>query len=552
MAASLPPRLPFSGSRPGQDVGGLVDNLTEHQLHSLLGPHVTALVQSIDGVTNVPAALRRIAVVRLRDELDQLMRHAEVRVICLDALSIAKRQELEDRVGVALSTIQALSFPQEADTSTWHRFLGFFGFDPRKSPTLDATPSISNLSPTYGLFPHQRRTVRHVLTAIQHGRTRVVLHMPTGSGKTRTTMHAICRSLNASDPFPIVWLANSTELLEQAADAFQEAWSSLGDRQVPVLRYWGTRSPDLATFSDGLLVAGLQKLNALRAKDPLAVLRLARPVRLVVVDEAHQAIAPTYRRTIELLTETGHKSALLGLTATPGRTYADIDEDARLSEFFSENKIPLDTGDATDPISFLVNGGYLARPSFRQIELPSDSTRDVGGRRPQAGTDYDPKLLDALASETSRSERIIQEIRRLVSDGHTRIILFSTSVSHAHLLASVLEAVGVAASAVTAQTAPTVRNRVITRFRKKTNQPFVLCNYGVLTTGFDAPQTSAALIARPTRSLVLFSQMLGRAIRGPKAGGNRECKIITVVDLGLPGFRDLAEAFTNWDDVWRP
>ena len=78
----------------------------------------------------------------------------------------------------------------------------------------------------------------------------------------------------------------------------------------------------------------------------------------------------------------------------------------------------------------------------------------------------------------------------------------------------------------------------------------VLCNYGVLTTGFDAPRTSAAVIVRPTRSLVLYSQMVGRAIRGPAAGGNEACEIVTIVDTALPGFGDVADAFSNWEDVW--
>jgi superfamily II DNA or RNA helicase len=76
-------------------------------------------------------------------------------------------------------------------------------------------------------------------------------------------------------------------------------------------------------------------------------------------------------------------------------------------------------------------------------------------------------------------------------------------------------------------------------------------NYGVLTTGFDAPQTSAALIARPTKSLVLYSQMIGRAIRGPRAGGNETAEILTVVDTGLQGFGDVEQAFLNWEDVWQ-
>ena len=79
----------------------------------------------------------------------------------------------------------------------------------------------------------------------------------------------------------------------------------------------------------------------------------------------------------------------------------------------------------------------------------------------------------------------------------------------------------------------------------------ILVNYGVLTTGFDAPKASAVVIARPTRSLVLFSQMVGRAIRGPKAGGTEACEVVTVVDPSLPGFGDVAAAFLNWEDVWQ-
>jgi superfamily II DNA or RNA helicase len=79
----------------------------------------------------------------------------------------------------------------------------------------------------------------------------------------------------------------------------------------------------------------------------------------------------------------------------------------------------------------------------------------------------------------------------------------------------------------------------------------VLCNYGVLTAGFDAPQTSAAIIARPTKSLVLYSQMVGRATRGPRAGGHSDAEIVTVVDTTLPGFGEMIDAFRNWEDVWR-
>jgi len=88
-------------------------------------------------------------------------------------------------------------------------------------------------------------------------------------------------------------------------------------------------------------------------------------------------------------------------------------------------------------------------------------------------------------------------------------------------------------------------------FKQSGGEPMVLCNYGVLTTGFDAPLTSAAIIARPTKSLVLYSQMVGRVIRGPRVGGTPRAEIWTVIDTSLPGFDSLTGAFNNWEDVWR-
>ena len=145
---------------------------------------------------------------------------------------------------------------------------------------------------------------------------------------------------------------------------------------------------------------------------------------------------------------------------------------------------------------------------------------------------------------------IVEEGRRLIEAGHKRIILFGASVRHAELLAAAFLALEIEAHVVTGKTATVARARAIEKFRQVSSRPMILCNFGVLTTGFDAPNTSAAIIARPTRSLVLFSQMVGRATRGPKAGGNETCAISTVVDIDLPGFGDVADAFTNWEDVW--
>ena len=132
---------------------------------------------------------------------------------------------------------------------------------------------------------------------------------------------------------------------------------------------------------------------------------------------------------------------------------------------------------------------------------------------------------------------------------HRRIIVFAPSVENARMLTAILSLRGHEAFVVTGQSNAAERERIIRRFRSNVKRAMVVVNYGVLTTGFDAPATSAAVIARPTRSLVLYSQMVGRATRGTRAGGNDEAEIVTVIDLHLPGFGSVAEAFKNWEDV---
>ena len=154
-----------------------------------------------------------------------------------------------------------------------------------------------------------------------------------------------------------------------------------------------------------------------------------------------------------------------------------------------------------------------------------------------------------LGNDEQRNLRIVQRLLELL-DTHSRILVFAASVNNALILASVCRGLGIEADAVTGMTDSGVREHLIRRFKRTGGGDRVLINFGVLTAGFDAPAASAALIARPTKSLVLYSQMVGRVIRGPLAGGTEHCEVVTVADTTLPGFGDVAEAFMNWEDVW--
>jgi len=201
-------------------------------------------------------------------------------------------------------------------------------------------------------------------------------------------------------------------------------------------------------------------------------------------------------------------------------------------------------------VEFLIDEGYLARPEFIDVAYGGGiEVTDRDRREIEESLDIPARVLSRLAQDEQRNLLIVHQVEKLARD-HRRIIVFAASVEHAEMLAAVLTIRGIPTSAITGKTPSDIRSHALRRYRSDLDGTQVLTNYGVLTTGFDAPSTSAAVIARPTKSLVLYSQMVGRAIRGPLVGGNTEAVIATVVDTSLPGFRALGEAFLNWEDVW--
>ena len=538
---------PSSGG-PGHGAAQVVSNFTRAQFRTVLGADLLSLVEAAVPSPDQPDALCRAALWRLRSSPESVLPKGNLRDLLLDATPVEKLAELAQRVRVSSSDVLR-RLPVEHDSEIWSLLLGFYGLD---MPAALLTPGlgVEHLEPEFGLFPHQRRIARQAYETLRDGHGRVVLHMPTGTGKTRTTMQVVSRILEDAEPCLVVWLASSSELLEQAADAFRTSWAGQGSRPLRVARFWGHYSPSLSDIADGLLVAGFQKAHAVNNRSSMDILRLGARTRLVVVDEAHQAIAPTYRNLIASLADTGPCTAVMGLTATPGRTWADVDADRQLSVFFGERKITVEIDGYDDPVVGLVEQGYMARPTFSRLRVEASPDLKRVFEHGSSGDDYDESVLEAVAADLDRNLAIIREIRRLASEGHTRIMFFGASVPHAEGIAAALAAVSIDAHFISAGTGTSARRRIVRAFRTRSAKPMVLCNYGVLTAGFDAPSTSACVIARPTKSLVLYSQMVGRATRGPHAGGNAACAISTVVDVDLPGFGDLTEAFSNWEDVW--
>jgi len=248
-----------------------------------------------------------------------------------------------------------------------------------------------------------------------------------------------------------------------------------------------------------------------------------------------------------------NKASLIGLSATPGRSWNDPNEDLKLADFFYRQKVKLKIDGYENPVDYLVENGYLARTINTPLLYKSGielSLNDIEYLR--INFRLPPNVLDKISKDRLRNLSIISKVQNLIKK-HKRIIIFGITKDHAIILNSLLTALRIDSKVLTSDTQSEFRKKIIEDFkisRIDHPEPKVLCNFGILTTGFDAPETSCAVIARPTDSLVLYSQMVGRAIRGVKSGGNEEAEIVTVIDESLPGFGNVAEAFSNWDDVW--
>lgn len=529
----------------------LLSRADEEVLQQLLGKSTLHLLLLLNNGATTPKHLRDL-LLSLRTKEDLLI-SPESRALILDLLRPNEAKILATILQVSDSSDLFQALKNVKFRSSYERE-GLFTFFELQEPEAEQkieSPNYEDITSSYPLFPHQRRAAREIARYLAEDPHRVLLHMPTGSGKTRTAMNIISDHLRSNEPTLVVWLAHSEELCEQAVAEFEKAWKILGNRHLTVHRFWGDRDLDLDSVEDGFVVAGLSKLYN-RAKKSIGFInRLGSRCSLVVMDEAHQAIAKTYSLILDALVIPYKNSALLGLTATPGRTWSNIDADEKLAEFFACRKVTLKIPGYENPVDYLIDRGYLARAEFRSLMSESGialSNKDLSYIQDEL--DLPKRVLENLAQDEQRNLKIILEVEDLAKR-HQRIILFAISVEHALLLASVLKIRGLHADVVTGKSSAFDRDRVITSFKDSASETKILCNYGVLTTGFDAPRTSAAVIARPTRSLVLYSQMVGRAIRGEQSGGNKTAEIVTVIDSNLQGFGTVADAFTNWEDIWR-
>ena len=451
--------------------------------------------------------------------------------------------------------------------------------DKEKDTTVIENEILAPDEQFYELLDYQYYIKQRVLNNLnsEHLLERMLVHMPTGTGKTKTTMHIITNYINFTIKKQgiVIWIAHTTELLQQAYDTFESVWKHLGDGKINAYKLWGTKTiENINQPLNGIVFLGLSKLMSIADSKPALYERLKRDCRLIVFDEAHKAAAKKTQKVIEGLMRmpAGYENrALIGLTATPGRTTEDTYDNNLLTNMFGNKLIYIDstilnqinlgrlkalnTVAETNIIKYFQERRILAKMkpqkltykmdfSEKDIKTLSSALRDMG----YDDKEYTDEQIKVLARNKERNLAIMSQLRQLYLDKKPTIV-FACSVDHAKMLAAMLTLEGIPNSLVLGDMEPMDRKHAIDLFKNRKSGVDIIINYEVLTTGFDSKNIKCVFITRPTKSIVLYSQMLGRGLRGPMMGGNEECDLIDIDD-NLQAF-DNETAFSHFNDYWR-
>ena len=263
----------------------------------------------------------------------------------------------------------------------------------------------------------------------------------------------------------------------------------------------------------------------------------------LVVDEAHHSTAKTYRRVIDFVKEKVEHVKLIGLTATPFRTAEN--EQGLLARIYQDGvsggrskKNDIGIAYKVD-LKELINRQILSHPYFETYYTDEEYGKDLGLEALESIQHLDtlsPELSQSIAESGPRNKLIVDTYLKK-ADEYGQTIVFAVSVNHAIALAKLFNKAGIRAEYIVSSikdmgTGVTIsakeNDRKLEAFRSGDVE--VLVNVNILTEGVDLPMTKTVFLARPTVSTILMTQMIGRALRGEKAGGTNIAYIVSFVD----------------------
>lgn len=328
---------------------------------------------------------------------------------------------------------------------------------------------------------YQASTIDEVIRLIGMGIRRILIVAPTAAGKT-ICFSEIIRRMRLKGRSAVV-IAGARELIVQASEKLTAIDVSHG----VIMAGYRPRHSDVQVCS----------VHTLRSRGTIP------PADIVILDEVHLARSAIYEKVLENYPN----AVILGWTATPIRSDGKgLGQKIKIGDemipFFQKMIVMATTRE-------LMESGFIVPVDLENsffFEKPDTSSMKI------VGGDYDEKALKTWAASSTGKKIAGDVIKEYLRRGHgKRAVCFAASVDQSRELTRFFIAAGVPAEHIDGETDKDERRAMFKRITAGTTR--VLCNVGVITTGVDLPPLEIVIFVRPTKSVALYLQMLGRAMR---------------------------------------
>lgn len=371
------------------------------------------------------------------------------------------------------------------------------------------------------LRPYQGAAIEAVRRAWDAGNRAPLIALATGGGKTTIIAELLRQTVQPARHRALV-IAHTQEIVFQAFDRIRNQYGDVLDRTFNTARSMfasgiGIVMGEHDAMDARIVVATRQSLHTKRIKQVLEY----GAFDVVIIDECHHATGEnTYSDIVDACRAANPNVNLLGVTATPKRS-----DGAALKTVFED--VAYDW-----PIIEGIKGGYLVPPTRVKV-----NTRvDTSGVKTTSG-DYASSTLVSLLDMNNWRELAVAAYMKHIAPMRRPTLAFMPSVEMSREFVVALREADVRAEHIDGETDKARRQAILMAYAQ--GDIDVISNYSVLTEGFDAPRTSAILMARPTRSKTLLTQIIGRGLR-PFAG-KKDCLIVdlTVLDTKVLTVSDI-------------
>ncbi|MHC1732013.1 MAG: DEAD/DEAH box helicase family protein [Bacteroidales bacterium] len=417
----------------------------------------------------------------------------------------------------------------------------------------DPIDIISSQKDSRELMEHQKRAIDALdiyfkLSEENLGPQNGLLVMPTGSGKTFTAVNWLL-DRGVANGYRIVWLTHRQELIDQTNIEFRSQAPILANYEIKKLKVIPVSGIHFHMSQASRYDINIISIQSIANKYGFRFIRrmLGSPgleKLIVVVDEAHHAVSPSYNNVLKRITDLNPNRILLGLTATPKRMREEDNFNFQKRFYVDsnkKNKIGTVNGYVYEvTLNKLIKDEFLAIPKYQRIEtnIIGDVEFDISKEDEDLFNRFGElteHIKDQIAKSSSRNKLILKQYLE-GKEKYGKTIIFAVNQLHCKTLYREFDKAGISCDYVISDKPGA--QQTIADF--KANKFKVLINVQILTEGSDVPDIQTVFLTRQTNSDSLLMQMIGRGLRGPKAGGTKEVYIID--------FHDTWEKFHFWMD----